>query len=210
MARKRQKLDELTRTAGREKVVEIQAIVDEMVKDRENRIDKALSRFINATKRKNPSHWKSASCPTGGESFPVTNVSYNDAVAYCEWLSGNDRSARYRLPTEGEWEQAAGHMPKDADFNAGENSRPTPAISYQNTLSVSGTINMWENVWEWTSITRGNQMKAVKGGAWNSKRTDCRTENREEGRNPGAGYDNVGFHIIRERTIPLGLGLRRK
>jgi formylglycine-generating enzyme len=39
------------------------------------------------------------------DDHPVVNVSWNDAVAYCRWLSEQDRQA-YRLPTEAEWEYA--------------------------------------------------------------------------------------------------------
>jgi formylglycine-generating enzyme required for sulfatase activity len=34
---------------------------------------------------------------------PVVNVTWNDAVAFCEWLSRKE-GKKYRLPTEAEWE----------------------------------------------------------------------------------------------------------
>lgn len=37
--------------------------------------------------------------------YPVIHVSWNDAVAYCEWLSKKCEKT-YRLPTEAEWEYA--------------------------------------------------------------------------------------------------------
>jgi formylglycine-generating enzyme required for sulfatase activity len=39
------------------------------------------------------------------DDHPVVNVSWNDAVAYCRWLSSRE-GRRYRLPTEAEWEYA--------------------------------------------------------------------------------------------------------
>ncbi len=55
--------------------------------------------------------------PSGGRSFrgrrvdgdeqPAVGVSWDDAVAFCEWLTGRDADGvRYRLPTEDEWESA--------------------------------------------------------------------------------------------------------
>ena len=39
------------------------------------------------------------------DEHPVVNISWNDAVAFCKWLSGKEGKT-YRLPTEAEWEYA--------------------------------------------------------------------------------------------------------
>jgi formylglycine-generating enzyme required for sulfatase activity len=39
------------------------------------------------------------------DEHPVVNVSWNDAVAFCDWLSAQEGKS-YRLPTEAHWEYA--------------------------------------------------------------------------------------------------------
>jgi len=48
--------------------------------------------------------WRNAGFEQTDE-HPVVNVSWNDAKAFCEWLSKKEKKT-YRLPTEAEWEYA--------------------------------------------------------------------------------------------------------
>ena len=49
------------------------------------------------------------------DEHPVSNVSWNDAVAFCKWLSTRS-GQRVRLPTADEWERAARAGTKTAYF----------------------------------------------------------------------------------------------
>lgn len=63
--------------------------------------------FAAQTDHKVPSYWENGTYPQGKADHPVLNVSYSDAVAYCDWLSAKYENWTFRLPTEAEWENAA-------------------------------------------------------------------------------------------------------
>ena len=60
---------------------------------------------------------------------PVTSVSWNDAVAFCRWLTEKERAAgklsaqqEFRLPTDAEWSQAVG-LPAESGATPQEKDR---------------------------------------------------------------------------------------
>lgn len=53
--------------------------------------------------------------------LPVVFVSWNDALAFCNWLN-RKTNKKYRLPTEAEWEYAAGGGEQNRTYYAGTDS----------------------------------------------------------------------------------------
>ncbi len=235
VARKKNKLRELEREAKTHSVVEkMQGIVDEMTQNRDIRIQQQFLRFIDPRKDENPNDaWmvlRGASAPNayigytpvtnaqyalfkagfvydaGKENHPVINVTIADANAYCGWLTAQDRKHIYRLPSEEEWILGAGHMPKDVSMNSGHvESGLTAVDAYSQSTGSSGGIDFWGNCWEWTSSTDAGGSYIIKGGSWDSKRDDCRSEKSDDSRTGSRGYANVGFRVVRVDSANPGI-----
>ena len=181
VARKKAKLRQLEREAHHQSLIdEMQAIVDEMVENREIRLEQQFRRLTDRREDDNPDDkWLVLrGVPTdnayiayapvtneeyaafdpdftytpGNENYPVVDITYFEAMAYCEWLGENDPVHAFRVTTEDDWVMAAGHMPKDVAMNSGHiHNGLTPVEAYSQTTGACGGIDFWGNCWEWTA-----------------------------------------------------------
>lgn len=78
-------------------------------------------------------NWRSPGFPQTAE-HPVLDVTWNDAAAFCRWLSKAEGKT-YRLPTEAEWEYAC-RAGGSARYSFGDN--PDDLVQRTNTLGARG------------------------------------------------------------------------
>jgi formylglycine-generating enzyme required for sulfatase activity len=151
---------------------------------------------------------------------PVVGVTWYAARAYCLWLSllesnGQD-DALYRLPTEKEWEYAAGGKesrtypwgeegPSTTRANYNENEgATTPVGRYSDGATPEGLYDMAGNVWEWTEDLYENSTsdeyfksaRALRGGSWDSDPESLRCSARVLN-HPAYWINFIGFRVVR-------------
>ena len=112
--------------------------------------------------------------------LPVTQVSYNDAIAYCKW-------SNTRLPTYEEyWKQIEGDNRKVITNGNGP-------------ISSSNDVNILGNVWEITATTQGDSTRLAGGSLFCSKETCHGTSvKRELYVDKQTGNIHIGFAVIRK------------
>jgi formylglycine-generating enzyme required for sulfatase activity len=117
--------------------------------------------FVQATGHQVPDGWTNRAPPRGEEDHPVVNVSRDDTIEYCQWLT-EVTGRNYGLPSEAEWEKAArgtdGRIyPWGDQWDATRcntwkrgTERTTSVHAYPQGTNPYGAEDMAGNVWEWT------------------------------------------------------------
>jgi len=157
---------------------------------------------------------------------PVVGVSWYAARAYCLWLTmlaGGE--AEYRLPTEVEWEWAAGgrrDKPEEVlevrKYPWGDSPEPTakyanyaqnegattPVGRYPEGATPDGLYDMAGNVWEWMENwyddnTKGS--KSLRGGSWYGSPGSLVCSRRYGDGSPSSEDYDSGFRVVRPSPL---------
>ena len=175
--------------------------------------------------RRNPQYsWRNPGYSPVADDDPVTQVSWNDALAYCRWLSQTDGKA-YRLPTkaEAQWASRAGEDgPYPGNHPDGDLLRSLELMAWTSLTSpdrphpvsglrpnVWGLFDMLGNVGEWVQDWWGEpaagvhsdyqgppegKLRLIYGGAYTSRPGYTA----EIALSPGWGSSSIGFRVLRE------------
>jgi len=155
------------------------------------------------------------------DDHPVVNISWDDAIAYCRWLSTKSKKT-YRLPTEAEWEFAArgGMKSKGYPYSGAKTPDSVAWFSSESngTMPVAqklpnelGLYDMTGNVWEWCSDLydagyytlkandnpsgpQSGKFYTLRGGAWDIGARNSRNTYRNP-LAPGSRNHNKGFRV---------------
>ena len=166
----------------------------------------------------NPSSFKDR-----GDDCPVENISWNGAQEFILKLNQKESGAKYRLPTEAEWEYAcrAGNKGRfcfgDEEARLGEyawysgNSGGKTHPVGQKKPNTWGLYDMHGNVWEWcqdwygdystSQVTdptgpKAGEGRVFRGGSWGIYAKHVRSASRN-GRRPGYRHYYLGFRVAR-------------
>ena len=173
--------------------------------------------FVDVTGHRRPPNWTSGTYQLESANHPVTNISWEDAVAYAEWIGK-------RLPTEAEWEKASrGTMGQtypwgDAFRKDNVNSNmdyggTTPIDQFMGGESPYEVVDLCGNVQEWcedwyyddyyktapadnpTGPT-GGQYRCARGGFYAENRIGVRCASRHYSP-PSTMQDHIGFRCAK-------------
>ncbi|MBC7382876.1 MAG: SUMF1/EgtB/PvdO family nonheme iron enzyme [Bacteroidia bacterium] len=155
------------------------------------------------------------------DNFPITGISWIDAMGYCNWLS-TTTGKTYRLPTEAEWEFAArggksGHAYKysgspnliDVAWYRESSKGKIHPVAKKNANEL-GLFDMSGNAWEWCSDWYGlfdlktisnpqgrkeGRERVSKGCDYNNDSASCRLSHRVP-LAPEIKHDGHGFRVV--------------
>lgn len=145
--------------------------------------------------------------PTGkkvyADDYPVTQVSYFDACAYCKWKDG-------RLPSAKEWDLIAGDkvlpgnvwhgtFPIEDTGDDGYAYDVAPIGKFKAT--ETGLHDLFGNVWEWTTSVNPSGQMIIKGGSFLCDKNYCSGyyPSKYQQTPKDSGLNHLGFRCVYDK-----------
>jgi formylglycine-generating enzyme required for sulfatase activity len=166
--------------------------------------------------------WEGQKVPRGLEKYPVTGVTWYEALAYCEWLGRKTRRS-YSLPSEAQWEKACrggtscfypwGDEIDPSRCNQGRALvAPVNAYPAQNDFGLfdlvgnirQWTCTLWEHPYPWREDGRNNLQadseteRVLRGGALRDPAIQLRCSYRRGDYPESRGFVGAryGFRVV--------------
>jgi formylglycine-generating enzyme required for sulfatase activity len=167
-----------------------------------------------------PSYFKKC-----GKDCPVEQVSWHDAQKLIKKLNGMEKTNKYRLPTEAEWEYAcrAGTTKR---FCFGDDEADLKEYAWYDKYSQAkthpvgqlkpnawGIYDMHGNAWEWCQDRYGEyssepdpdpkgpsfgEHRVVRGGSWTFNASSARVSGIRYKLTPDTRRSDTGFRVARD------------
>jgi eukaryotic-like serine/threonine-protein kinase len=152
----------------------------------------AMRLFRDRTGRPGPATWDAGDFPEGKGDYPVTGVSWYEAMAYAEFAGKS-------LPTIFHWTRAAG-VAANSEIVPLSNfsTRGLAPVGRYRGIDAVGAYDMAGNAKEWcfNSTAKG---RFILGGGWNEP---LYMFNEADGQSPFARAENFGFRLAKYITPP--------
>jgi formylglycine-generating enzyme required for sulfatase activity/serine/threonine protein kinase len=175
-------------------------------------------------------NWRTPGYPVTDDS-PVAQITWNDAAAYCRWLSSQEKRT-YRLPTEAEWEYAC-RAGTTTQFSFGDDSNESSQYGWfrENARATAnpvgtklpngfGLFDMHGNLYEWcgdfyeekwyeqsptsndpTGPSAGS-WRVIRGGHWSNVAAYSRSAYRFRDPPTNRTY-YIGFRCVQELDVTV-------
>ena len=139
---------------------------------------------------------------------PAVNVQWDNAQAFCAWLTQRERASGllatnegYRLPTSSEWTAALGQAEPSNSGNFGiklgadNYARTSPVGSFPG--NALGLHDLRGNVWEWCTAWPNEEGvgRILRGGSWRDETRELLSD-RELIVTPKVSTEDYGFRCI--------------
>jgi eukaryotic-like serine/threonine-protein kinase len=152
----------------------------------------AMARFRDRTGRPGPSTWELGTFPQAQADFPVSGVSWYEALAYAAFAGKS-------LPTAFQWRRAGdfngpsglyGDILVQSNFD-GKGPR---AIGSRQSIGPYGQFDMAGNVKEWCWNESGTGRRMILGGGWNEPQYMYEDRDAQP---PFSRLDTYGFRLVK-------------